>query len=250
MSWRNLALAAAAAAQFTCHQAILTAPPGSSVTLFANPTFIPANGGVSVISALLIEPAGTPVSDGTVIQCFTTLGRIDEQGKTNDGVARVNLVSDSRSGTANVTCSSGAPADTGPAPSPSPTTGPAPTPGGSGSGSVQVIIGSVLPARMFLTADPIRIEPSDPRESTIIATVFDASGNAAVNVPVIFQITSVTGGTVNERFEIDGAVHTDNSGRAINVLRTNYSPSSPSKQVTVTATTANGITATVVVIIN
>ena len=36
------------------------------MTLFANPTFIAANGEVSVISALVIEPAGTPVPDGTV----------------------------------------------------------------------------------------------------------------------------------------------------------------------------------------
>jgi hypothetical protein len=253
MAWRKLALAAAAAVQLTCHQAILTAPPGSSVTLFANPTFIPANGGVSIISALIIEPAGTPVPDGTVIQCFTTLGRIEEQSKTNDGVARMNLVSDSRSGTANVTCVSGAPADTGPAPSPSPTgsPGPVPVPGGSGSGSVQVVIGSALPARIILTADPLRIEPSDPRESTIVATVLDAVGNSVANVPVFFQITTVTGGPVNERLESEGrAVHTDNSGRAIDVLRTSYPPSSPSKQVTVTATAANGITATVVVVIN
>ena len=76
MSWRSLALAALAVAQLTCHQVILTAPPGSSVSLFANPPFIEANGGVSVISALVIEPTGTPVADGTVIQFFTTLGRM------------------------------------------------------------------------------------------------------------------------------------------------------------------------------
>ena len=84
----------------SCHQAILTAPDGSSITVIANPTRIPAFGGVSVISALVYKPTGSPVADGTVVQFFTDLGRIEEQGKTNDGVARVNLVSDTRSGTA------------------------------------------------------------------------------------------------------------------------------------------------------
>ena len=96
-SYKPLALLAAGL-QLMCHQVILTAPPGSTITLIANPGFISANGGVSVISALVFEPAGTPVPDGTVVQFFTNLGRIDEQGKTNDGVARVNLVADSRSG--------------------------------------------------------------------------------------------------------------------------------------------------------
>src|SRR5262245_6302275 len=94
----------------TCNQAIMVAPPNSNFdgsTLVANPTFIAANGDVSVISGLLIDGTGNPVPDGTVVQFFTTLGKIQEQGKTNDGVVRVNLVSDGRSGTASVTAFSG-----------------------------------------------------------------------------------------------------------------------------------------------
>ncbi len=69
-----------------------------------------AHGGVSVITAIVLEPAafGTPVPDGTVVQFFTTLGRIDEQVKTKNGVARANLVADSRSGEAEITVMSGA----------------------------------------------------------------------------------------------------------------------------------------------
>ena len=44
---------------------------------------------LEVISALLLEPAGTPVPDGTVVQFFTTLGRIEEQGRTNDGDSKI-----------------------------------------------------------------------------------------------------------------------------------------------------------------
>ena len=95
----------------TCNQAIMTAPPGSKFapagSLIANPGFIAAHGDVSVISGLILKATGIPVADGTVVQFFTNLGKIDEQGKTNDGVVRVNLVSDSRSGTATVTAFTG-----------------------------------------------------------------------------------------------------------------------------------------------
>jgi hypothetical protein len=256
MSWRNLALACGAVVQFSsCHQAILTAPPGSTLTLFANPPFIPANGGVSVISALVIEPAGTPVPDGTVIQCFTSLGRVDEQSKTNDGVARFNLVSDSRSGIAVVTCVSGAPAAPGPAPSPSPDPSPtAPAPGGSGSGSIQVVIGTALPRVVIATADPATIEAADPRESTIVANVFDAAGNPVANVPIIFRIVPVSGSLPpdTERLESESNPRfTDNNGRALDVLRTHYPPGSPQKQVAVLASTPiAGVEDTVEVTIN
>jgi hypothetical protein len=79
--------------------------------------------GISVVSAILVEPAGTFVPDGTEVFFFTDLGRVDEVGKTRNGVARVNFVSDARSGTATVTAISGGPA-------PAPTATPTPTPTG------------------------------------------------------------------------------------------------------------------------
>ena len=157
-------------------QAILTAPLGSVLRMEANPPFIEANGGVSVISVAVIEPTGTVVPDGTVVQFFTTLGQIDEQGKTNDGIARVNLRSTGLSGVASVTAVSG-----GEAPAASSTTGsttpgsttpgtttptsstrPGPfptTPGvgiqfgfaeGEGSATMTVAIGSARPTRVVL----------------------------------------------------------------------------------------------------
>ncbi|MFI5183889.1 MAG: hypothetical protein ACHQNV_05795, partial [Vicinamibacteria bacterium] len=71
MNKSRLVLLLLALVHVTCNHAILTAPPGSSLALFANPAFISANGDVSVISALVIEPAGTVVADGTVVQFFT-----------------------------------------------------------------------------------------------------------------------------------------------------------------------------------
>ena len=46
------------------------------------PEFVIANGGVSVVTAILVEPAGTFVPDGTEVFFFTDLGRVDASGKT------------------------------------------------------------------------------------------------------------------------------------------------------------------------
>ena len=219
---------ASAVAQLTCNQAILTAPPGTTLQVFANPYFIAAGGDVAVISALVIEPAGTAVPDGTVVQFFTNLGRIDEQGRTNDGVARVNLVSDRRSGTATVTAISG---------------------GDAASGStVEVLIGSARPARVQITADPLRIE--DPRFARIVATVFDEFGNPVANVPVVFTVQSQTGTAATESMQSGSApIFTDNNGQARDELLTSYPSDEPPKTVEVTATPAGDSSIAVSIII-
>jgi len=256
----------------TCHQVILTAPPGSTLALFANPEFIPANGGVSVISALVTEPAGTPVPDGTVVQFFTNLGRIEEQGKTNDGVARVNLISDSRSGTATVRAFSGGPATSTPAASP----GASPSPGSGGgstagtSGSVQVLIGTALPSNVLVTAFPGRVT-TDPRTSTIRAFVVDANGNPVPNVPVLFSLSQGTPvptptpsgspspsptATPSPNTGVDflnsrgQPIFTDNNGLAEDVLIVRTPPDAAARTVTITATTSNGKSGSVTVTIN
>jgi len=231
----------------TCNQAIMTAPPGSTMTLFANPEFIAAHGDVSVISGLVLKATGDPVPDGTVVQFFTNLGKIDEQGKTNDGVVRVNLVSDSRSGTATVSAFSGGGATTTPSPSPTTTsegspvlafstgsvTGASSVMATDASATVTVTIGSARPDHVLLTANPPRITTGT--STTLLAQVFDATGNPVANVPVIFQITSTT---PQARLDSGGqAVFTDSDGRATDVLRTN---STVAGNITVTATTANG----------
>ncbi len=232
-----------AAAQLTCNQAILTAPPGSSLSAFANPEFIAANGDVSVISVLVIEPAGTVVPDGTVVQFFTNLGHIQDQAKTNDGVARANLVSDTRSGTATVTVISGGAAPAAPAASPSPTaivgTGGASAASGT-SATVTVVIGSARPKNVIVTANPPRITGiGSARQSRIVANVFDANGNGVVNAPVIFTVQEPAGdppADATETLASRGApVFTDSNGQAVDFLQTSYAPDLPTKTVTVTA---------------
>jgi len=209
---------ALAGLQLTCHQAILTAPAGSSMILIVNPPFIAAFGGVSIVSAIVTEPAGTPVADGTVVQFFTTLGRIDEQGKTNDGVARVNLVADGRSGTANITAISGGPA-AAPAPSTSPSPGASTPPGGSGgtgSATASVTIGNINAATVLVRADPPRITIS--RSTHMFATVRDSAGNPLAGAPVVFTVVGQPG---TEFMDSAGRpIFTNNNGEAEDVLRT------------------------------
>jgi hypothetical protein len=253
-----------------CGQSILTAPRGSILRMEANPPFIEANGGVSVISVAVIEPTGTVVPDGTVVQFFTTLGRIDEQGKTNDGIVRVNLIATGLSGSASVTAASGGQA-TAPTTSPSSTTTPtSTTPGptvapsttvrpgpqgptastfgfaeGEGSATMTVAIGSARPRQVRVTATAAVVTSTRP--VTVNAVVLDEFGNPVANVPVFFQIRVPT---ATERLASAGSpVFTDFNGIASDTLTTTL-PAGSRAAVTIEATTANGITGSVVVAVN
>ena len=223
----------------TCEEAPLTAPVGSSIFLVANPPFVISNGGVSVVTAVVTEPAGTFVPDGTEVYFFTDLGRIDSPGLTVKGQARVNFVADSRSGTANVTAISGGPA-------PSTGEGSGSTSSGTGSAKVTIAIGSALPTRVLVGANPQRITSS--RQSTITASVYDERGNPVQNVPVSF---SLSGSLIEETLDSGGAPrYTDSNGQASDVLRTRAPVGGIQKTVTVTATTANGIDGSVTVFVD
>jgi hypothetical protein len=215
------------------------------------------------------------VPDGTEVFFFTDLGRVDASGKTVNGVARVNFVSDSRSGVAHVTGISG-----GPAPSPPTTTttlasspfsqplafGTGVNPGAAGIGAraptlaastsiaagqnsdmVDITIGSALPALVLVSADPQRIRT--PGNSRLTATVFDAVGNPVQNVPVSFSISE--GDPVEERLDSGGALlYTNANGQVFDVLRTQALPGFLQKPVIVTATTATDVKGSVTVFID
>jgi hypothetical protein len=250
-----LALTASAGAALllslgACESVPLTAAPGSSMTLIANPPFVIANGGTSVVTAILVEPAGTFVPDGTVVFFFTDLGRVEpSEAKTKNGVARTNFVADSRSGLATITAISGGPAPA-PSASASPDTGTA-TASGTGNAMVTITIGGALPARLVVAADPARI--TSPRAAAIVATVYDKYGNPVQNVPVHFAITAVTGGTgtIEETLDSGGAPrYTDSNGQAFDTLYTRSLPGSAQKAVTVTATAPNDLSTDVKVFVN
>jgi hypothetical protein len=200
-----------------CAGVLFTAPPGSTISLLASPPFVASDGGVSAITAFVIEPAGTTVADGTVVLFFTDIGLIDRQGKTRDGVARVNFTSDSRSGIAHITAISGGAAPTV-TPSTSPSASPVPTPGvtGDGIGTTTVTVGNVrVKAVVGIRADPPRITVSN--STHVFARVIDENGNGIPNVPVFFDVVTDPG---TEFFDVQGPVFTNQSGEAENVMRT------------------------------
>ena len=180
----------------SCGQAILSAPDGTTLQIFVNPSFIAANGDKAVVSVLAIERAGTPVPDGTVIQFFTTLGSIDEQAKTNDGVARVNLISDARSGTATVTAVSGA----------------------VNVRTDNIVIGAPRVSSVRTQAvDPTIDLRLGKSIASIRATVLDDKGNP---IPGIIVRFAVTASPASDRL-LDGTdVPTNNSGDAFNRVQT------------------------------
>src|SRR5262249_10860669 len=155
--------------------------------------------------------------DGTVILFFTNLGNVEPQGKTHNGIAKVNFTSDGRSGTATVTANSagGGPVGTPSSPAASPT--PPPTGGGGAApSSVQITIGNVnVAAVVGLRADPPRITTSN--STHVFARVIDGNGNGIANVPVFWNVVVDPG---SEFFDNTGPVYTNNNGEVDNVLRT------------------------------
>jgi hypothetical protein len=253
----GLVLGISLAVVASCNPVIMVAPPGTTLSLFANPTFISAHGGVAEVSALLYMQTGVPVHDGTVVQFFTNLGHIEEQGKTNDGVARVKFISDSRSGTAQINAFSGggsAPSNpTATATAPATATGTATTApgpsagGGTATSQITILIGNVTATRIRVDAVPARITTS--RSSQIVATALDTSGNPVPDVPIFF---SINGNPGNERLDSAAGqpIFTDNNGRATDVLRTIAINDGNSYTVTVKASLPTGQEATTLVTIN
>lgn len=241
---KPMAMAGLALLAVSCEKVPLTAPAGTGIFLQANPGFVVANGGTSVVTALLTEPAGTLVPDGTVVMFFTTLGHIDSEGKTRNGVANVNFVADSRSGIATVTAWSGGPAPA-PSASPTPSTGSDTPATGTGNASITITIGSKLPATVVVTANPSVL--SAARQALITANVFDQFGNPVQNVPVIFSVSTESTVALQEFLDSGGSPrYTDSNGQAFDTLTTRApAGATSSKTVTVTATlpvTVKGIT--------
>src|ERR1044071_3802105 len=82
-----VALGLAAVLAVACDKVPLTAPASSTITLSA-PTRTLPTGGSTELSAQVIEPAGTPVQNGTTVRFTTNLGRVDPvETTTRNGIA-------------------------------------------------------------------------------------------------------------------------------------------------------------------
>jgi hypothetical protein len=215
---RRLGAVALVAALIACGEgAYLTAPPGSTLDVVANPGFVASHGGTSELTAFILEPTGTAPPDGTVVRWFTNLGRIDPETRTRRGVALARFVSDARSGTATVTAISG----------------------GVTSAPITIEVGNIRVVDIHLRADPPRIIGSN--STHIIATVVDTNGNPVPGVPVVFRIREDPTSPGTEFMESSGRpIHTDNNGEAEDILRTRRNTVGVA-EVTAEVPTASGI---------
>lgn len=180
----------ALAALAACDKVPLMAPTGTTITLYANSTVMPVNGSVEV-TATVIESAGTPVQNGTVVTFLTTLGTIDPvEARTNGGKATVRLYSGLQSGTADVRAASG---------------------GASVADALQIKVGGAAAERVDLYASPSSLPPAGGSVQ-LVATVSDANGNRLAGVPVSFIADQ---GTLSQP-----SVVTDVMGEARNAMTT------------------------------
>jgi hypothetical protein len=199
----------------SCDRVPLLGPSGSTITITAQSLTL-APGGRTEVTATVMESAGTPVHDGTLVRFSASLGTLQPPDvETRGGVARTTFVAGSASGTAQIRASSGAAS------------------GGEGdapANAVSIAIGGAAAQALTVTASPSRVGPSGGTV-TLIASALDGSGNRLPGVPVTF---STTAGTLSASSAI-----ADSSGEARVALTTN-------REATVTARAGNqSATATV-----
>jgi len=143
------------------------APDGATMTLYANPTTISIIGGVSEITAIITESDGYPVSDGTVIQMVSDLGRLEyNRMTTSNGTVHNQLHSEGVGGTATITAFSGVL-----------------------EGVDAIVEIGISPGTVAVSADPPFL-PAGGGESEIKAVVFDEDFIPMPNVSVSMSTTA------------------------------------------------------------
>ena len=188
-------------AEVSCDKAALTAPTGSTITLFSNTTIVPL-GGTAEITAQVFASGNIPVHNGTVVDFTTTIGTIDpSEARIHDGTCTVRLSVGNTSGKATVRAFSG----------------------GINSGDLALTIGAAAVSKITLGSSSSTV-PSNGGTVTLFAIVVDADGNPVPNVPVLFTTTAGTLGATT--------ISSDANGRAQTTLTT-----ASTAQVTATAGT-------------
>lgn len=200
LGWLLLSLAVALPLT-GCDKVALTAPTQSTITLFTNATIVSLNG-TAEITANVVEQAGTPVQNGTLVTFTSTLGAIEpREVRTNNGRVTVRFLAGGTSGKASVTAFSGS----------------------AQSDALEISVGGAAASRIVLSVSPGSL-PVGGGVVTLTATVTDENGNRLPGVPVTFATSS---GTL-----LNGTVLTDGLGEARNTLTAN-------RQAQVTATAGN-----------
>jgi adhesin/invasin len=172
-----------------CDKVPLLAPNESTVTLSVNTTTLPINGTAEVL-ATVIEPAGTPAHNGTLVTFTSSVGVIEPRdARTDGGIARATFRAGSVSATAVINAFSGS----------------------SRAEPVEVLVGGAAATAVSVRAEPATV-PVTGGTVQIIAVVTDVSGNPLPGAPVIFSADN--GALANN------SVVTDPSGEARTSLST------------------------------
>jgi hypothetical protein len=231
-SARTLALTAlVAAGAGACDKAPLVAPTNSTITLTASNRVLPI-GGSTEVTAFVVEQAGTPVQNGTVVRFITSLGRVDPvEASTHNGVATATFVAGDISGIAEVRAVSGAAGGS----SSTGTTGTGTTTTPSTSGNVvQITIGAAAVETVTVRTNPSTVSQNGGTVD-VIASVFGTGGRAVPGVTVTF---SSNRGTLSST-----TATTDANGDARVQLTTNADTSVTATAGGKTSTTAATVTA-------
>jgi PKD repeat protein len=175
---------------WACDRSPLLAPTDTTITLFAGNSVVPLNG-TTELFATVIESAGTPVQNGTLVRFTTDLGTLDPaEARTHGGQATARLQAGSSSGTATVSAISGSARAT----------------------DVMIQIGGAVATNLVVSANPPTV-PATGGTIEITAIVSDASGNRVSGVLVAFGTTA--GQLANQ------SVATNANGEARTRLTTN-----------------------------
>jgi adhesin/invasin len=186
------ALYAATFAAGACDKVPLLAPSGSTITLTVTATALPLNGTTQIVAQVL-ESAGTPPQDGTLVVFTTSMGSVQPpEAQTKAGRVTVTFNAGTANGTATITASSGGAS-------------------ASGANAAKVAIGTAAVGSVRVSANPTQL-PALGGSSTITAVVIDINGNPLSSAPVSF---STTAGSLDQ-----GAGTTDQNGAATALLRT------------------------------
>lgn len=188
-----------------CDKVPLLAPTNTTIRLSSSVGVLPIAGSAEIV-AVVIESAGTPVQNGTVITFTSSLGTVEpREARTSNGQVTVRYVAGSLSGKAAISAFSG----------------------GSKSDNLEILVGAAAAGAVTLRATQTTV-PTTGGTTTLIASVVDTGGNPLRGAPVNFATTA---GTLSQSTALSDA-----AGEARTDLFTNV-------DATVTASLGSGTTA-------
>ena len=148
-----------------CSTVPLTSPTGSTITMTTDRSVLPLNG-QATLRAVVIESAGTPVQNGTVVTFAPTLGSVDPvEAKTVNGIATATFNAGGVSGKSAINAFSG---------------------GAKTAAATEITIGSAAAKTVTVSATPSSVSQSGGTV-TLSAQVLDESGNTLPGVNVTFS---------------------------------------------------------------